>query len=48
MSLSTILFIVVMLHLAVGFGWALYKIEGKGKKSAAKNKEQNDQNTPEA
>ncbi len=44
MSLGTILFIIVMLHLAVGFGWALYKIEFKGKKSASKNKKNEKQN----
>ncbi len=27
MSLANILFAVVMLHLLVGFGWALYKLE---------------------
>ncbi len=27
MSLATILFIIVMLHLVVGFGWAIYKME---------------------
>ncbi len=41
MSLGTILFIIVMLHLVVGFGWALYKIEFKNKKSA--NKKQKDE-----
>ncbi len=27
MSLANILFIIVMLHLAVGFGWVIYKLE---------------------
>ncbi len=32
MSLGTILFIIVMLHLVAGFGYAFYKIEFGGKK----------------
>ncbi len=32
MSLATILFIIVMLHLVAGFGYAFYKIEFGGKK----------------
>ncbi len=32
MSLANILFIIVMLHLAVGFGYVLYKLEFSGKK----------------
>ncbi len=27
MSLANILFIIVMLHLAAGFGWVIYKLE---------------------
>ncbi len=27
MSIANILFIIVMLHLAVGFGWVIYKLE---------------------
>ena len=40
MSLANILFIVVMLHLAVGFGWVLYKLEFSGKK---KEKEEDEE-----
>ncbi len=42
MSLATILFIIVMLHLAVGFGYVLYKLEfsGKKKKDKAADNEQ--------
>ena len=32
MSLANILFIVVMLHLVVGFGYVIYKLEFQGKK----------------
>jgi len=32
MSLANILFIIVMLHLAVGFGYVVYKLEFEGKK----------------
>jgi len=32
MSLATILFIIVMLHLVVGFGYVVYKLEFSGKK----------------
>ncbi len=32
MSLANILFIIVMLHLAVGFGYVVYKLEFSGKK----------------
>ena len=32
MSLANILFIVVMLHLVVGFGYVVYKLEFSGKK----------------
>jgi len=43
MSLANILFIIVMLHLAVGFGWVIYKLEFSGKK---KDKEiQKNENT---
>ncbi len=38
MTLANILFIVVMLHLAVGFGWVLYKLEFQKKD---KNKKEN-------
>ncbi len=27
MSIANILFIIVMLHLAAGFGWVIYKLE---------------------
>ena len=40
MSLANILFIIVMLHLAVGFGWVLYKLEFSGKK---KEKEEDEE-----
>ncbi len=32
MSLANILFIIVMLHLVVGFGYVVYKLEFSGKK----------------
>ena len=32
MSLANILFIIVMLHLVVGFGYVVYKLEFGGKK----------------
>jgi len=40
MSLATILFIIVMLHLVVGFGYVVYKLEfsGKKKKKAKEHK----------
>jgi hypothetical protein len=44
MSLINILFIVVMLHLVVGFGYALYKIEYGGKKEAKNNSLEDDEN----
>jgi len=34
MTLSTILFIIVMLHLVVGFGYVFYKLEFGGKKKS--------------
>ena len=40
MSLANILFIIVMLHLAVGFGWVLYKLEFSGKKKEKKEDEE--------
>ena len=43
MSLANILFIVVMLHLAVGFGYVIYKLEFSGKK---KNKADKDLDLP--
>ncbi len=39
MSLANILFIIVMLHLAVGFGWVLYKLEFSKKKEKDTEKE---------
>jgi hypothetical protein len=45
MSLANILFIIVMLHLAVGFGYVVYKLEFEGKKK--KNKVEKDENNPE-
>ena len=42
MSLANILFIVVMLHLAVGFGWVLYKLEFSGKKKEKKDEDENE------
>ncbi len=30
--MSSAIFIIVMVHLLVGFGWALYKISGKNDK----------------
>jgi hypothetical protein len=46
MSLATILFIIVMLHLAVGFGYVVYKLEfsGKKKKQAVEDKEDDNNN----
>jgi len=38
MSLINILFIVVMLHLAVGFGYVVYKLEFEGKNKKTKRK----------
>ncbi len=32
MKLANMLFIIVMLHLAVGFGYVIYKLEFSGKK----------------
>jgi len=44
MTLANILFIVVMLHLAVGFGYVVYKLEFSGKKKKKDDKlEKNDQ-----
>ena len=37
MSLANILFIIVMLHLAVGFGYVVYKLEFSGKKKDKKD-----------
>ena len=44
MSLANILFIIVMLHLAVGFGYVVYKLEfeGKNKKNKAEKDEKNE------
>ncbi len=42
MSLANILFIIVMLHLAAGFGYIFYKLEYQGKK-----KDKNTDKTPE-
>jgi len=42
MSLANILFIIVMLHLAVGFGWVIYKLEFSGKKKEKKEENKND------
>jgi len=44
MSLATILFIIVMLHLVVGFGYVVYKLEfsGKKKKSDKEHKKDKD------
>ncbi len=39
MKLGTILFIIVMLHLAIGFGYVLYKLEFSGKKSVSKKED---------
>jgi len=36
MTLETILFIIVMLHLAVGFGYVVYKLEFQGKNKEKK------------
>jgi len=44
MSLANILFIVVMLHLVVGFGYVFYKLEFSGKK---KKNIDDDTNTPD-
>jgi hypothetical protein len=41
MDWGTILFVIVMLHLVVGFGYAFYKIEYGGKK---KNSDTNTEN----
>ena len=38
MTLATVLFIIVMLHLAAGFGYVLYKLEFEEKKDQ-KNKQ---------
>ncbi len=43
MSLANILFIIVMLHLAVGFGWALYKLEFGGKKKEKEDERENEE-----
>jgi len=43
MDWGTILFIIVMLHLLVGFGYAFYKIEFAGRKKKDK-KPPTDQN----
>ncbi len=40
MTLATILFIIVMLHLAVGFGYVLYKLEFSGKKTTKNDKKE--------
>ncbi len=42
MSLANILFIVVMLHLAVGFGWVLYKLEFSSKKKKDSGEDNNE------
>ncbi len=39
MDWSSILFYVVMLHLAVGFGYAFYKIEFGGRKKKHGNRD---------
>ncbi len=39
MSLANILFIIVMLHLVVGFGYVFYKLEYGGKKTKADSDE---------
>jgi flagellar basal body-associated protein FliL len=42
MSLATILFIVVMLHLVVGFGYVFYKLEFGGKSNKKTDQAEND------
>ncbi len=44
MKLGTILFIIVMLHLAIGFGYVLYKLEFSGKKFSTRKKDTEDRN----
>ncbi len=44
MSLANILFIIVMLHLAVGFGYVIYKLEFEGRN---KDKTISENNTEE-
>jgi flagellar basal body-associated protein FliL len=45
MSLATILFIVVMLHLVVGFGYVFYKLEFGGQ--SKKKTDQTENNSEE-
>jgi len=46
MSLANILFIIVMLHLAVGFGWVIYKLEfEKNKPKKKETTEEEAENT---
>jgi len=44
MSLANILFIIVMLHLAVGFGYVVYKLEFEGKKKKDTKTDENQEN----
>ncbi|GEM_PF-807005 len=44
MSLANILFIVVMLHLLVGFGWVIYKLEFQKNKEKKENPSGNKKN----
>ncbi len=44
MSLANILFIIVMLHLAVGFGWVIYKLEFSNRKKKENEKDEDEEN----
>jgi len=45
MSIANILFIIVMLHLAVGFGYIIYKLEFEGKKKKDNSSVSNEEDT---
>ncbi len=47
MSLANILFIIVMLHLAVGFGYVIYKLEFEGRNKDKTILEENEEENEE-